>query len=418
MCFLNMKSAKLDKTIAVAMSQHKSLRDSAGQAGGLKKKLIAVAMSGGVDSSTTALLLKKQGFEPMGFFMRLIDRQTAGELAARKVCRKLNIKFYVIDLSKQFKKLVIDYFLTGYRTGLTPNPCIRCNQLIKFGELLKAVKSLGADYLATGHYVKIFPPKADQPLAEKIKNKYKLLRAKDKTKDQSYFLYTLTQKQLTSILFPLGNYTKKQVRQIAERADLPYLKQESQDICFLAGGDHNNFLRQNLKLTPGPIVLFPSLKKGRIAPLVKGGRGVIIGQHQGLPLYTIGQRRGVKIGGSGPYYVVKTDYKTNTLFVVKNYNDLRLFGKQLTATKVNWLSGKQPKFPLTCQAVIRYRHPAVKCKITPLVKGGKGIYAPLKKGGRGVNVLVRFSQPQRAITLGQSVVFYQGNQVLGGGVIK
>ena len=382
------------------------------------KKIFAVAMSGGVDSSTTALLLKKQGYNLMGFFMRLVDKQTIGEAAARRVSKKLGIKFYTIDLSKQFKKLIIDYFLTGYRTGLTPNPCVRCNQLIKFGELLRVSRNLGADCLATGHYVTNVECRMSN-----VEFEYKLLKAKDKTKDQSYFLYTLTQKQLAQILFPLGNYTKKQVRQIANRAKLPYLKQESQDICFLAGQEVNNFLCQNLKLTPGPIIL---------APLKKGGRGVskVMGQHQGLPLYTIGQRRGVNIGGSGPYYVAKMDYQTNTLYVVKDANDPALLSHQLIAINVTWLSGKPPRLPFACQAVIRYRQPAVKCLIAPLacplriakqggrVKGGRGVTPSPYQGEGWGEVLVKFSKPLRAVTAGQSVVFYHGNQVLGGGIIK
>ncbi len=419
------------KIFAAVMSQHKSLpdwqaglRDALGQVGGSKNKRIAVAMSGGVDSSTTAWLLKKQGFAPMGFFMRFIDKPTAGEAAARQVCRKLGIKFYTIDLSKQFKKLIIDYFLTSYKKGQTPNPCIRCNQLIKFGELLKAVKKIGADYLATGHYARLVK-EAKKQKSKKAKFIWQLLKANDKTKDQSYFLYTLTQKQLAQVLFPLGNYTKKQVRQIANRAKLPYLKQASQDICFLAGQEVNNFLRQNLKLTPGPIVLLPPLTKGVrgiCVPLAKGGRGVkcqseVLGKHAGLPLYTIGQRRGVAIGGSGPYYVAKMDYKKNILYVVNSCDNKLLYKDKLIAKNVNWLAGVAPKLPLKCDAVIRYRQPAVKCKITPskispLLRGRK------RGGVVGGEVLVKFSQPLRAITAGQSVVFYSGEEVLGGGVIK
>ncbi len=424
-----------------------------------QNKKVVVAMSGGVDSSAAAFLLKKQGYEVIGIFMRLGIDGEDGEAAARQVCQKLNIKFYPINLTQEFKKEVMDYFLNSYARGLTPNPCVKCNQFIKFNGLLKLAEKLGADYLATGHYARLRreipnskfqipnPPAclADRQVGRgklqnihlmpschsresgnpgdsgrKVNNRlkviniptaltwipnqvgndnavFKLFRGKDREKDQSYFLYNLTQEQLARVLFPLGDYTKAEVRKIADRAKLPYLKKESQDICFLKG-DHNDFLRKHLKLKPGPIKVLLPLAKGEIE---RGSK--TIGEHQGLPLYTIGQRRGVEIGGIGPFYVAKCDYKTNTLYVASNGNDPMLYSDKLTAEDVNWIAGQEPKMPLKCEAVIRYRHKPVKCEIS--AQGG-------------YKYSVKFSKPQRAITPGQSIVFYQGDEVLGGGVIR
>lgn len=371
----------------------------------IKQKAV-VAMSGGVDSSVAAMLLKEQGHEVIGMFMKLGINQQENEAAARRVCQKLKIKFYPINIAGEFKKEVIDYFLTSYSKGLTPNPCVKCNQLIKFNTLLKHAKKAGADYLATGHYARL---KREMPNAKCQMPNLSLLRGKDKNKDQSYFLYTLTQKQLKYILFPLGDYTKEKVRKIADKAKLPYLKKESQDVCFLTG-DHNDFLTKHLKLKPGPIKILPHPNP----PLIKGRelKGGVIGKHQGLPLYTIGQRRGVEIGGIGPFYVARRDYKTNTLYVVKDGDDPALYKDELEAKNLNWISGHEPKLPLKCEAVIRYRHKPVQCIITsppaPLL---------IRKGEKGERYLVKFAKPQRAITPGQSVVLYQKDEVLGGGII-
>ncbi|MBA3046818.1 tRNA 2-thiouridine(34) synthase MnmA [Patescibacteria group bacterium] len=391
---------------------------------------VVIAMSGGVDSSAAVFLLQKQGYEVIGMFMRLANNSD-DEQAARRVCAKLGVKFYPVNYADQFKKEVIDYFLESYARGLTPNPCARCNRLIKFGALLKGAREIGADFLATGHYTKT--QKHKNTKTELI---YKLYRGKDEGKDQSYFLYNLTQKQLARVLFPLGEYTKEEVRKIADKAKLPYVKKESQDVCFLKG-DHNDFLREHIKLKPGPIVAltpYPSalraspLGKGRkmaeslrVPLLAKEGLGEVIGEHQGLPLYTIGQRKGVEIGGIGPFYAAKCDYKTNTLYVVSDRDDSVLYSRELIAGDVNWISGKEPRLPLSCQAVIRYRHKPVKCKVTKPPSGFKSH-----------SVAVAFSQPQRAVTPGQSVVFYgirraatnnahanynNEDEVLGGGII-
>lgn len=339
---------------------------------------VAIAMSGGVDSSTVARILRDKGYDCVGVFMRLgIERGCCDEAAARRVCNKLGIKFYPLDVRARFKKEVKDYFLKSYEKGVTPNPCVACNKFIKFGELLKKAESLGCDHLATGHYIKI----------KKVGKAFKLYKAKDSSKDQSYFLYNLTQKDLSRVLFPLGDSIKETLKKRAVKDDLPYLKEESQDICFLAG-EHNEFLKKNIKLRKGPIATMD---------------GEVVGQHQGLPLYTVGQRKGVELGGKGPYYVVRGDLATNTLYVTNRPDDEALFSDRLQAVKVNWLSGSEPKFPLKCSAVIRYRHKMVDCTV--------------REGGKGV-LDVSFSQPQRAVTPGQSVVFYKKDELLGGGIIK
>ena len=367
------------------------------------KLKIAVAMSGGVDSSVAAKLLKDQGHEVVGIFLhfwkeefnnlhpdkgglRGVENKCCSAealLDARRVAAKIGIPLYTLNFAKIFKKQIVNNFLDEYKKGKTPNPCVRCNKLVKLGFLIKQAKKLGFDFVASGHYVS---------LKEKNK-KFIMQAAKDKTKDQSYFLYTFNQKELAHLLFPLGNYTKKQVRQLAKKFKLPVAeKSESQEICFIPNKNHNEFLKRHLKLKPGNI---------KITPLIRGARGVI-GRHLGLPLYTIGQRKGIEIGGTGPYYAAKMDYKKNILYVVNNGNDKNLYNNKLIAKNVNWLLDDKLKFPLNCQAVIRYRHKPVKCIVT---KNNKN------------SLKVKFSEPQRAITPGQSVVFYKKDEVLGGGII-
>jgi len=345
---------------------------------------VLIAMSGGVDSSVAAYLLKQKGYAVLGVFMRLGVEQGNAEAAARRVCRQLGIKFYPFDISRRFQKEVINYFVDSYKKGITPNPCVNCNKLIKFGELFKLAEQLECDYLATGHYVK--------NQKSKIKNKkclFKLLKAEDDNKDQSYFLYNLTQGQLGRILFPLGDFKKEKIKKIAIGLNLPNLKTESQDICFLQG-DHNDFLKNKIKLKPGPIVLLEKKKEK------------VIGEHRGLPLYTVGQRRGVEIGGTGPYYVLRCDYQKNILYVTTNHDDPLLHSKKVSLKNINWISCIAPKFPLHCTAVIRYRHKGVPCIV---------------REEQGSALFVRLKSHERAITPGQSVVFYQGDEVLGGGVI-
>lgn len=353
------------------------------------KKKVLVAMSGGVDSSVAAQLLKNQGYEVAGVFLHFWKDESVGEKAENRCCSleslmdakavaaKIGIPLYTFNFSEKFKKAVVNNFLGEYSAGRTPNPCVVCNREIKIGLLLKHARALGYDFVATGHYLNI----------KKVGLSYQLFKAKDKNKDQSYFLYTFKPDELSHLLFPLGGYNKPQVRKLAAKFALKVAgKAESQDICFLSG-DHNNFLKKYLKLIPGDIRILETGEK--------------IGGHLGLPLYTIGQRRGL-VGGTGPYYVAKFDYAKNILYVVKNWNEDILYKSELIAKKVNWLSGLAPKKILKCEAVIRYGHKAVKCTV-----GAKN----------KTDFFVKFNQAQRAVTPGQSVVFYDKKQVLGGGVI-
>lgn len=353
------------------------------------KAKVLVAMSGGVDSSVAAQLLKNQGYDVAGVFLHFWKDESAGEkhenrccsleslLDAKAVAGKIGIPLYTFNFSEPFKKAVVDNFLSEYEAGRTPNPCVVCNRKIKIGLLLKHARALGYDYVATGHYLSI----------KKVGHDYKLFKAKDKNKDQTYFLYTFGPEELKHLLFPLGGYIKPQVRKLAAKYKLAVAgKAESQDICFLSG-DHNNFLKKYLELKPGDIKILETGEK--------------IGEHLGLPLYTIGQRRGL-VGGTGPYYVAKFDYKKNILYVVKNWNEAILYQPGLIAKNVNWLNGRPPKRALKCEAVIRYGHKAVKCTVFPKNK---------------LDYRVEFKEPQRAVTPGQSVVFYNKKQVLGGGII-
>ncbi len=342
----------------------------------IKKQKVTIGLSGGVDSSVATVLLKKQGYELNAVFLKLFKGQT--EKPAKQIAKHLNIPFTIIDFQKEFKKYVIDYFLKQYSIGRTPNPCIICNQKIKFGLFLQKALESGANYIATGHYVK------------KISNqdRYKLLIPKDKQKDQSYFLWTLTQHKLKHILFPLGNYNKSEVYQLAKKFSLPYSKKESSDICFLKNTKIKLFLKKYLKL-----------KKGDIIDV----KGKILGKHNGLALYTIGQRQNIGIGGIGPYYVVKMDFQNNNLIVTNLADEKQLYKKELLANKINWISGKRPQLPLKCAAKIRYRQELASVIVE-------------RKNKTELKVL--FNKPQRAITSGQSIVFYNKNELLGGGIIN
>jgi len=357
-----------------------------------KKKKVVVAMSGGVDSSVAVALMKKRGFEVEGIYMKLFDGEKSTEESVRAVANKLDIKLKILDFRKEFKKAVVDSFLKEFAKARTPNPCVVCNQKIKFGLLFDKVLEMGGDYLATGHYARIKKIHPNPPLK---KEGVRLLAAKDGTKDQSYFLYNLTQEKLSQILFPLGDYKKTEVYTMAKKMNLPYKKGESVDICFIAGGDHRDFLKKYLEMKPGKIV---------------DVSGKVLGAHGGLPLYTIGQR--ADIGGPGPFYVVEMDSKKNVLIVTNKPRDLKLFKKNLIAENVNWVTGAEPEFPLRCKARIRYGHAAVECIIT------KRDSAPFKGLSPLEEYEVVFHHSQRAITPGQSVVFYKRNEVLGGGVIS
>ncbi len=363
---------------------------------------VIVGMSGGVDSSVAAALLRDQGHEVIGVFMhfwhdvasrseamdmhienRCCSRQA--EESARGVAQKLGIKFYSINVADQFKKAVVDYFLNEYDSGRTPNPCIECNRNIKFGIMIDKALAMGADYVATGHYTRL---RREKPISNIQYPIIKLLKAKDKNKDQTYFLYTLTQKKLRHCLFPIGEYLKSEVRELAKSYGLAiHDKKESQEICFIQTKHYGDFLKKYLKLVPGDTV---------------NEKKEILGRHKGLPLYTIGQRRDIGLGGVGPYYVVKMDHRKNQLVVSNNIKSIGLFSKELIVEKVVWTLGKAPKMPMKIKAKIRYRMEESSAVVE-------------KRNGKYV---VEFAKPQRAAMPGQSVVFYEKNEVLGGGIIK
>jgi len=377
-------------------------------------------MSGGLDSSVAAALLKRAGFSVVGVFMKFWSEpekdgligvsnrccSPEAEIRARKVAKILKIPFYVFNFEKEFKKRIVDYFLEEYKKGVTPNPCVVCNKEIKFGLLLEKALALDADFIATGHYALKHEVKSQK---SKVKS-YKLLRAKDKEKDQSYFLWMLNQKQLSRILFPIGDYTRKEVENLARKFKLPVLKaKKSVEICFVKT-TINDFLRKHLEEKPGKIIC-----------LTPGVKQKVVGEHKGLWFYTIGQRKGIGLPGGPafakasagkPYYVLDKDLKKNILIVTKNEKDL--FKKELIAKNVNWISGKEPKLPLKIKAKIRYRHLASPATIYhPEGKPSASYGAGLKS-----NIYhLKFEKSQRAITPGQSVVFYKGQELLGGGII-
>lgn len=332
-------------------------------------------MSGGLDSSVAAALLKRAGFNVIGVFLELTDLPSfkVGEKKARKVAEILKIPFLVLDLRKEFKEKIINYFLEGYKRVITPNPCVVCNKEIKFGLFLKKSLKLDADYLATGHYTRL--------------RQNKLLKARDRERDQSYFLWMLTQKQLKRTLFPIGNYTRKEVENLAKKFGLSFLLKtlKSVEICFIPK-TLEGFLRGHLKSKPGQII---DVKRK------------ILAEHQGLPFYTIGQRKRIGLAG-GPYWVLDKDLKKNILIVTKNEKDL--YKKELILKKVNWILGKEPRLPFKVMVKIRYRHhPAL---------------AVIMRDLKPATYRLKFTRPQRAVTPGQSAVFYKGNELLGGGIIR
>jgi tRNA-specific 2-thiouridylase len=354
-------------------------------------------MSGGVDSSVAAALLKNNssalggGFDVSGVFMRLNNFSKKSEQDARKVAKKLNISFFVWDFQKEFKKKVIDYFIDEYQCGHTPNPCVECNKFIKFGVLLEKAKKLGFDYLATGHYARLGREvRSTKPEARK-KPILELLKAKDEQKDQSYFLWQLNQRQLARVLFPIGDYKKETVRKMAQKMKLPVFdKKDSQEVCFIQNANVHEFLDSRINTKNG---------------VIRTINGEKIGEHEGLAYYTIGQRRGIKISGSNPFYVVAKDYKKNILIVSKNEKDL--LKKEIIVEKVNWLcldSRKQNNARRVVRCLVKIRSTAkpVIAKITKIQE---------------TRYKIVFKTSQRAIASGQSAVFYQGNKLLGGGII-
>lgn len=385
---------------------------------------IAVAMSGGVDSSVAAALLAGEyGKENVfGVTMRLFcysDKETGPKSCcslaaindAKAVAKKLGIKHYVLDFEKEFEKEVIDDFVSEYIKGRTPNPCIRCNTIIKFDYLYKKARALGAEKIATGHYARIREIKSEKL---KVKSggdysssgveKYHLLRGLDDKKDQSYFLYGITQNQLKHTLFPLGGMKKTEVRKLAKKYGLKTAeKTESQEICFIAGDtDYHGFIstRKNTdKIREGDIV---------------DKKGNILGRHKGLPFYTIGQRKGIGIARKEPYYVLGFNIKKNQL-VVGDEKDL--YRKEFVVKNVNWILGKSPGKGFKAYVMIRYNMEPQKAIIYPSngVRSSKTNSSHLYSNN---NVRVVFNKPQKSITPGQSAVFYSKDEVLGGGIIE
>lgn len=341
------------------------------------KKLTAIAISGGIDSLAAAYLLKKQGHKVIGIHFTT-GYETEPVNIISHIADNLNIKIEILDCHKEFKQKVVDYFIQSYLTGQTPNPCLVCNPLIKFGTVLEFARRLGASCLATGHYVRITKDKH---------GRFHLLKGVDLKKDQSYFLAFMSQKQLARACFPLGMMRKTEVIKLAKQHELDhFIKQESQDICFIKGKTYGEFIALQKSLIPQ-------------LGLIEDIDGNIIGKHKGLHLFTIGQRRGIDLPASEPYYVVRIDRKQNRLVV--GFKD-SLITSECRVAGINWINKESRSGGIKVYTRVRYRHKAVLSTLFP---------------NRGNKAVVRFESPQSAITPGQGAVFYRGNEVLGGGWI-
>ena len=429
-----------------------------------ENKKVLVGLSGGVDSSVAALLLKKEGYEAMGIFIDFIGGEKSEQdfQKAQEVAKKLKVSIYKLDAQKIFKEKIINRFVEDYKKGVTPNPCVMCNPEMKFKILIEEADKLGIDRVATGHYSRLrrefpisnfqFPNKSQiqnsklnpsvatdrlkieknsieeqdtnkfkisnlkdrivavfekksnsQPIDDQLSNRsgdfkelqatsYKLAKAKDENKDQSYFLYRLSQSQLARIIFPLGEYLKSEVREIADKKGLGIKnEEESQDVCFIADNDFNKFIAEKIPNKSGNIV---------------DSDGNILGKHKGLHFYTIGQRKGINLGGDGPYFVVKKDMANNELVVANNFIE-SLWRDEFEIKNTSWINPGL-NFPLEANVKIRYRTEEI-CAIIDEISGSDEIEKTYK---------VKLDQPQKAITPGQSAVFYsKEGEVLGGGII-
>lgn len=357
----------------------------------MSKKRVVVAMSGGVDSSVAAALLVEQGYEVLGMMMRLWSEPGRGpnpplnrcctpdQMAdARYIAGELDIPFYVVDVQDYFRRNIVQFFIDEHQKGRTPNPCIECNREIRFNWLLNRAKMLNADFLATGHYAQV---------RQAEDGSYQLLKGKDEKKDQSYVLHVLGQEELAQVKFPVGGYTKAEVRELAKKFGLPVAsKQESMDLCFLGDNDYRRFLNE---YAPA------GSQQGHIIT----STGQILGQHHGLPNYTIGQRKGLGISTPQPVYVLEKNTVDNTLVVGSR---AELGQTTLTARDVNWVIESVPAGSLPVQVKIRYKAKAIPATVTPLSDN---------------QAQVTFDEPVYGITAGQGAVWYDGNQCLGGGII-
>jgi tRNA-specific 2-thiouridylase len=359
----------------------------------MAKNKVVVAMSGGVDSSVAAGLLKEQGYEVLGITMNLFSlpkehcldkdlKSCCGWGAvedASRVALKLGISHSILNLKEPFENLVVSNFLEEYSRGRTPNPCIRCNQFIKFGLLKEWARKAGASHIATGHHA--------QCVQDSRSGHFLLRKGRDKEKDQSYFLYTMTQNQLSHTLFPVGPFTKSEIRKMAREWALPVAERpESQEICFIPNNDYVGFLKKRIPeaFRSGPIV---------------NSEGQVLGHHKGIIHFTVGQRRGLGIAAPHPLYVLAIDVSKNEIVV--GPNDL-LYRKKLIADEINWIVDDSSISSFSAKARIRYKH-----------KESEALLVPLDSG----RIRVEFEKPQRAVTPGQAVVFYEGDVVLGGGTI-
>ena len=383
---------------------------------------VVVAMSGGVDSSVAALLLLRAGWQPVGVTLKLYSLDEAALPAdyqgcctlddvedARAVCRRLGIPHYTLNGQREFRAQVMDYFTAEYRRGRTPHPCIACNDKIKFSHLLSRAEAMGAEFVATGHYARIEerrPPDGGTP-------RLALLAGVDAAKDQSYVLFGMTPAQLARTLLPVGGYAKDEIRRLAQDCGLATAsKPDSQDICFIPLGDYKEFLRQQTAATPGLIV---------------DTAGTELGEHPGIEFFTIGQRRGLGISAAEPRYVVALQPESNRVVVGP---ETALYRASMQVSGVNYIGGAAPSGPLPVQVKIRYKSAPVPAILHPAPRyaggggndngyaGGGYVDMPNGEYAGGATALVEFQQPQRAVTPGQAAVFYQGEEVIGGGTIE